>query len=101
MIVVTSPEKPLTYTAKGTIRRQACLNEYEAEINAAYDAVAESSQSHIRVPDTWNVEDIEDYVSRVVTEVMEEPEGKLDHHQDLFEVGLDRWVIMTLKLFWF
>ena len=90
MIIVTSPAKPLTYTAKGTIRRQACINEYEAEINAAYDAVAESSQTHISAPDTWDLENVQDYVLRVVTEVMEEPEGKIAPDTDLFEIGLDR-----------
>ena len=90
MIIVASPKKPFTYTGKGTIRRQACIIEYEPEISAAYDAVAESSQTHISAPETWELEDIRDFVSRVVNEVMGEAAERLNLDTDMFEIGLDR-----------
>ncbi|OBZ74288.1 L-aminoadipate-semialdehyde dehydrogenase large subunit [Grifola frondosa] len=45
MIMVTNPTKPLEYTAKGTPRRQVCIQAYNEEIDALYRRVAESSQT--------------------------------------------------------
>ena len=90
MIIVTSPNKPFTYTGKRTVRRQACINEYEAEIDAAYNAVAESSQMHIRAPTSWDLESTTDFVLRVIAQVMGEAEENLGSGTDLFEFGLDR-----------
>lgn len=92
MIIITSPDKPFTYTGKGTIRRQACIKEYEAEINAVYDAVAECSQIHINAPepDAWDIESIRDFVFRVIAKVMGEAEETLELDMDLFNLGLDR-----------
>ncbi|THH03896.1 hypothetical protein EW145_g5919, partial [Phellinidium pouzarii] len=44
MILVANPAKPFEYTSKGTLRRQPIINEYRQEIDALYDAVAESAQ---------------------------------------------------------
>ena len=92
MIVVTSPNRPFLYTGKGTIRRQACIAEYEKEIKAAYDAVAESSQAHIDPPPAWDLEGTKDFVRKVVTHVMGDASGggKVKEDTELFQVGLDR-----------
>lgn len=52
MIVVTSAEKPLEHTPKGTARRGVCLKLYEAEIDAVYAAAdAEVAPEHRQFPD--------------------------------------------------
>lgn len=52
MIVVTSAEKPLEHTPKGTARRGVCLKLYEAEIDALYAAAeAEVAPEHRQFPD--------------------------------------------------
>ena len=90
MILVASQSKPFLYTSKGTTRRQVCIAEYDAEIRAAYDAVAESSQSHIEPPTIWDMEGTTDFVRDVVIHVMGDTGGKVNDDAELFQVGLDR-----------
>ncbi|KAL1937899.1 hypothetical protein VTO73DRAFT_12792 [Trametes versicolor] len=51
MIVVTSAEKPLEHTPKGTARRGVCLKLYEAEIDALYAAAADADAELRAFPD--------------------------------------------------
>ncbi|KAK0491289.1 hypothetical protein IW261DRAFT_1413625 [Armillaria novae-zelandiae] len=39
MIIVTKPSRPLVYTANNTVRRQAVLDDYRAEIATLYETV--------------------------------------------------------------
>ena len=89
MIVVASPSKPFTYTAKNTPRRQALINEYEPEINALYDAVDESTQADLAPPATWSEENAKDFVHAVVSRVLDHP---VTDNVDLFQSGCDRYV---------
>lgn len=52
MVIVASLSKPFTYTGKGTPRRNAVLNAYEPEIEQAYAAVEESSQTTLTLPES-------------------------------------------------
>ena len=100
MIVITSPSKPLTYTAKGTIRRQASIKEYAAEIDAAYDAVRESSQEDVPAPVRWDAKETRSFVRKVVRGTMKGDLGGLGEGTDLFEVGLDRYVYWDVLKGW-
>ncbi|CDO69440.1 hypothetical protein BN946_scf184791.g35 [Trametes cinnabarina] len=51
MIIVTSPNKPLEYTAKGTPRRGVCLRLYEDEIDSLYSSAADTSPQNQQFPD--------------------------------------------------
>ena len=90
MIIVTSPDKPFSYTAKGSLRRQAIIKEYDAEIDAAYAAVEESSQENIAAPTEWNILNVSDFVREVVLRTMKRNTDSLSDNADLFEMGLDR-----------
>ena len=90
MIIVTSPSKPFTYSAKGTIRRQASIKEYQDEINAAYDAVKESSQENITAPTDWYNGEAKRYIREVVQKTMKAKGQGVGDDADLFEGGLDR-----------
>ncbi|THU89870.1 acetyl-CoA synthetase-like protein [Dendrothele bispora CBS 962.96] len=56
MILVASPSKPFTYTAKDTPRNNAIIKEYAPEIDAIYNSLEESTQSSIPVPAQWDLE---------------------------------------------
>lgn len=86
MILVTNPRKPLEFTPKGTPRRQVCLKAYDAEINALYDAVKDSSQTDIPVPDTWTAESAVAFVNAAVRRVIRHP---MAEDQDFFQQGCD------------
>lgn len=90
MIMVTSPDKPLEYTAKGTPRRQVCIRSYEPEIDALYKTVEESSQVDIAPPRHWSPDAVREYARELVQKVMEMP--KLGDEDDLFQQGCDRCV---------
>lgn len=87
MILVAKPDKPFTYTAKNTARRQAVINDYEPEINALYDTVAESTQTSIPTPEVWDAVATTSFVRDVVGKVLRAP---IKDDDDLFENGCDR-----------
>lgn len=87
MIIVASPAKPFVYTAKMTARRQAILKDYDAEINALYDVVEQTSQVDISLPVDWSPSQSFDYVRRVVHKVMAQ---KVADGVDIFQHGCDR-----------
>lgn len=89
MILVSSPSKPFTYTAKNTARRQAIIAEYAAEIDALYAEVQKTTQPHIALPAEWTRENVLGFVRVIVTEVMERAIGDT---VDMFESGCDRYV---------
>jgi hypothetical protein len=105
MIIVTPPDKPLELTAKGTARRQACLNAFKDEIEAVYSEAEESSSScspsdpDICPPAEWTMESVESFVTRCIKKVV--PNGsKLDADDDLFQNGCDSvqatWIRNTI-----
>ena len=90
MILVTSPDKPFTYTAKSTPRRQAIINEYEPEIEAIYAAAAESTQAEDLTPPVhWDEAETKEFVSTIVRRVVK---AKLGDDDDMFQKGCDRCV---------
>jgi hypothetical protein len=101
MILVSSPSKPFTYTAKGSTRRQAVIADYEDGIDALYLAVVGTEQG-ISAPVNWTQSDSLDFVRKMVFSVLKNP---VDDEADLFLYGCDRcdfvlnsnkWYIETL-----
>ncbi|EPS94433.1 hypothetical protein FOMPIDRAFT_1038850 [Fomitopsis schrenkii] len=86
MIIVANPSKPFTYTAKGTVRRQAVIEEYAEEIDALYAKVEDSTQASIPPPLHWDLVTALDFVRKVVSKVLVHGVGDDD---DLFEHGCD------------
>ncbi|KAF9556254.1 acetyl-CoA synthetase-like protein [Agrocybe pediades] len=97
MILVTKPSKPFQYTAKNTPRRQAMINAYDEEIQAAYDAVSDSSQSEISPPTEWDLLGTYNFVRSVVNRVLPR---NVDDTVDIFQHGCDSlqatWIRNTL-----
>ncbi|KAK0190676.1 hypothetical protein F5146DRAFT_1137503 [Armillaria mellea] len=86
MIIVTKPGRPLAYTAKNTLRRQAALNDYNAEIETLYETVEDRARSGILPPLEWSDTSTLEFVRNVVLQTL--PRPVLDN-QDLFQHGCD------------
>ncbi|KAF9553317.1 acetyl-CoA synthetase-like protein [Agrocybe pediades] len=97
MIMVSKPSKPFLLTAKNTIRRQATLYEYEVEINCSYEAVADSTQSAVPPPTTWDLTTASTFVRAVVNKVLS---NEVKDEDDIFQFGCDSlqatWIRNTL-----
>ncbi|THU98749.1 acetyl-CoA synthetase-like protein [Dendrothele bispora CBS 962.96] len=97
MLLVASPAKPFTYTAKNTARRQAILDDYDTEIKRLYETVNESTQAGIPPPEEWDLNCTMDFVRVVITKVLQR---HLNDNDDIFEHGCDSlqatWIRNTL-----
>lgn len=95
MIGVASPSKPFTFTPKGTTQRQKILAAYEKEIDALYAAVDESTHTDIDAPEDWSIPQTKVFVRTVIEKIMK-TRTHVSDTDDLFERGLDRFVIYIL-----
>ncbi|PBK64722.1 acetyl-CoA synthetase-like protein [Armillaria solidipes] len=96
MIIVTHPSKPFTFTSKGTLRRPAILEAYSKEIEAAYEAVDNISVSNIPAPQKWNIDEIKDWIRRVVRNLLR-ADAQISDTQDLFVVGVDSLIAIAIR----
>lgn len=87
MIIVSSPGKPFTYTAKNTARRQAIIYDYAPEIEALYRTVAESMKADLVPPASWSFPHVLDFVRSAVRKVFT---VSVDDTEDLFRRGCNR-----------
>lgn len=87
MIMVSVPNKPFTYTAKNTARRQSIINDYEAEIAALYSTVEQTAQLDIKPPSTWDLANVTPFVRDVVNGVLA---SHVEDTDDIFSKGCDR-----------
>ncbi len=86
-IIFSSPDKPFTYTGKGTARRQAIINEYQPEIEAMFEAIAISSHSEVDLPSSWSKTETLRFIRNVVHTVLERD---IADDADIFQFGGDR-----------
>ncbi|THV08177.1 acetyl-CoA synthetase-like protein [Dendrothele bispora CBS 962.96] len=92
MILVASPSKPFTYTAKNTTRNAAIVREYAPEIEALYTNIEESTQPSIPAPQQWDLESSKAFVRAVVESVLLKDKSKsvtLGDEDDFFQIGGD------------
>ncbi|KAH9935954.1 acetyl-CoA synthetase-like protein [Epithele typhae] len=87
MIIMARPDKPFQLTAKGTPRRQVCIDEYAEEIEQAYKRVEESSQVDVVPPAVWAQDTTLEYVRTLVHRVMDN--SGLKDTDDFFQSGAD------------
>ncbi|KAL5513471.1 hypothetical protein ACEPAH_3870 [Sanghuangporus vaninii] len=86
MILVASPSKPFTYTAKNTARRQVIIEDYAEEIDAIYAAVEESTQANIPLPPSWSFKHALEFTRKTVQGVLK---SSIGDDADLFRHGCD------------
>jgi hypothetical protein len=95
MIIVSSPSKPFTYTAKVTARRQAIINDYETEIDALYSCVVEASQLETTVPDEWTSTKTANFVRKTVLQILRR---EVPNDANILQHGCDRFVSRNIFL---
>ncbi|PBK92571.1 hypothetical protein ARMGADRAFT_1080627 [Armillaria gallica] len=97
MILVADKSKPFEFTPKGTPRRQVVLNAYSAEIDAAYEAVKQSSQTHLAAPVQWELSNSLHFVREAVEKILT---NTVEDNDDLFQNGCDSlqatWIRNTI-----
>jgi DNA-directed RNA polymerase specialized sigma subunit len=81
------PDKPFTYTAKGTIQRQLTVAKYAREIEEMYEAITQATQEDIHLPSAWTREEVVTFVHQAVHNVMK---TRVSDSDDLFQNGCDR-----------
>lgn len=94
MITASSSEKPFTYTAKGTTRRQAIIADYAEEIDALYTSAKDKAFTEIPPPITWDYEAIIAYVRQLVHSVLNR---HIQDDDDMFQYGCDRYDLCIHK----
>lgn len=90
MILVASPSRPFTYTAKGSARRQAVIADYAAEIKELYAAVSETIQEEISAPLDWSLPQTLEFIRTTISNVLT---ATVDDDADIFQHGCDRFAI--------
>lgn len=93
MIMVTSPSKPFSRTAKGTTRRPAILLDYETEIEDLYKVVEESAQTDLPPPTDWSSENSLEFIRAAVNKVL----PGVEDSDDIFQRGCDRSVAENMS----
>ena len=88
MILVSSPKKPFSLTAKLTARRQAVIAEYEPEIDALYDAVDETAQAVKYFPKEWTEQSSLEFTRNLIGSVLKVP---VKDDDDIFQHSCDRF----------
>ncbi|KAF8120306.1 hypothetical protein EV363DRAFT_1478563 [Boletus edulis] len=89
LILITSQDKPMSRTPKGTVMRKATLKAYETEINALYDTVEASAEAPdgMAGPSAWTSEALEEWLLEHARTISSS--GSVDPSADLFVQGFD------------
>ncbi|KZT22888.1 acetyl-CoA synthetase-like protein [Neolentinus lepideus HHB14362 ss-1] len=90
MIIVTSPDKPMRRTPKGTVIRKATMSDYAKEIDELYEKVESSRGEDVEPPKSWEIVDLEVWLMAQAEDINEMSQGKKpDPDVDLFAQGFD------------
>ncbi|KAF5351512.1 hypothetical protein D9758_007194 [Tetrapyrgos nigripes] len=96
MILVTHPDKPFQRTPKGSPKRNAVLKDYAEEIEAAYTAFDESSQTQFDPPKSWNAEDCISFIHVAFQSIMK-GDSELGDEDDIFQRGCDSLQVTWIR----
>ncbi|KZT61228.1 acetyl-CoA synthetase-like protein [Calocera cornea HHB12733] len=94
ILVVDPKMKPFVRTPKGTLSRNASLQQLSEEIDELYTAAEQPTRAaYAEPPATWNEAALHAFIVRLVNGVMRDDEsryrGPIDEARDLFEQGCD------------
>ncbi|KIJ18039.1 hypothetical protein PAXINDRAFT_97557 [Paxillus involutus ATCC 200175] len=97
MILVTSKDKPMPRTGKGTVMKKATIKHYEPEIEALFDSVEASTKAGIDVPipSDWVQSEVENWLMVHATAVNSDKPVEVD--EDLFKQAFDSLSSTFLK----
>lgn len=89
MIIVSSSDKPFSYTDKGTPRRHAMIRLYGEEIEELYsDRTLETLAPEVPPPTSWDEGSTLEFIRTIVTMVLRRRVGD---DEDIFRFGCDRY----------
>ncbi|KAJ7670303.1 hypothetical protein B0H17DRAFT_202349 [Mycena rosella] len=99
MIILSNPSKPFHLTAKGTLRRNAILQDYAQEIKDAYDAFdqASFSSSAFGAGSRGGENVVNDALEIVRTHVHAHVNPSISDNEDLFEAGADSLLAARIR----
>ncbi|KAI0795715.1 acetyl-CoA synthetase-like protein [Abortiporus biennis] len=104
MIIVSSPNKPFTYTAKGTVRKPAVIKEYGREIEALYERVEKIANMEMNGEiqsgmeseiQEWNFDNTLDFVRSVILNILKDT---VKDEDDIFQHGCDSLQATWIRL---
>lgn len=99
MVIISTPEKPFQYTAKGSPRRQVVIDLYEKEINDLYGGSTSSQCSMAAAEATGSRQDVDlstvdgctELVRMVFRKALKlEENEELKDDDDILQMGCDR-----------
>ncbi|KAJ7655451.1 hypothetical protein B0H17DRAFT_1098963 [Mycena rosella] len=99
MIILSNPSKPFHLTAKGTLRRNAILEDYAQEIKDAYDAFDQASfSSYVFGAGSRGGESVVYGALEIVrTHVHAHVNPSISDNEDLFEAGADSLLAARIR----
>lgn len=89
MIVLATPSRSFQVTAKGTPRRQAILEDYAQDIDAAY--VAFNRAAALAGPQVHGKISVDDALEIVRQQVHTNVRPSISDNENLFDAGADRY----------
>ncbi|KAG8221462.1 acetyl-CoA synthetase-like protein [Butyriboletus roseoflavus] len=96
MILITTPEKPILRTPKGSIQKKVTIKAYGAEIDALYDAVESASQSNgLAGPLVWTADVLEGWLMEHANAIS--CGHSIKASTDLFAQGFDSLSVAYLR----
>ncbi|KAF8550426.1 acetyl-CoA synthetase-like protein, partial [Imleria badia] len=93
MILITSPEKPLLRTPKGSIQKKATIKAYGDEIDALYNAAEATPQ--LAGPSVWTAEILEGWLTERANAITRG--HSINATTDLFAQGFDSLSVTYLR----
>ncbi|KAH6912217.1 hypothetical protein BKA70DRAFT_1535515 [Coprinopsis sp. MPI-PUGE-AT-0042] len=94
MISISDPSKPFKYTAKGTPRRQAILQDYEEEIARLYGHSSPVIKCGIPLPECWNPQSALSFVGSVIRKTLS---PRIQDNDDIFDHGCDSFTATCIR----
>src|SRR5260370_9859409 len=86
MLIVARPDKPFTFTSKGSIRRSAAVVDYQEEIEATYQAMEYTLEADLETPSDWTPEGTLYFIRELVSTIMQ---TEISDDADIFQNGPD------------
>ncbi len=86
MLIISRPNKPFTFTSKGSIRRSAAILDYQEEIEATYQAMEYTPSSDLGTPSDWTQEGMLHFIRELVSTIIQ---AEISDDADIFQNGAD------------
>ena len=86
MLIIARPDKPFTFTGKGSIRRSAAVVDYQEEIEATYQAMEYAPSADLETPSDWTQGNTLHFIRELVSTIMQ---AEISSDADIFQNGAD------------